>query len=91
MKQVLNHLALLALMAIVLASCRRNYQVIHAYPTLDSATIAADSIAVQEAAQPDADWDDEPLIDIPDAPKEEDFTNVSADVRKEFDDYIHGR
>jgi hypothetical protein len=70
---------------VVLAGCRRNYQVVHARPAED--TIAHDD--VQKVAEEDVF--DEPLVDIPEAPKESDFTNVENSVRKEYDDYIKGQ
>lgn len=68
-----------------LAGCHRNYKVVHARPTVD--TLAH----VKAEAPEEDDWDEGPLLDIPDAPEEEDFTDVSSKTRKEFDDYIHGR
>ena len=70
---------------VLLAGCRRNYKVVHARPAED--TIAHDD--VQKVAEEDVF--DEPLVDIPEAPKESDFTNVENSVRKEYDDYIKGQ
>ena len=71
--------------AVLLAGCRRNYQVVHARPVED--TIAHDD--VKKVAEEDVF--DEPLVDIPEAPKESDFTNVENSVRKEYNDYIKGQ
>ena len=38
----------------------------------------------------DEDVFDEPLIDIPDAPQEEDFKRVKSSDRKEYDEYVKG-
>ena len=70
---------------VLLAGCRRNYKVVHARPAED--TIAHDD--VKKVAEEDVF--DEPLVDIPEAPKESDFTNVENSVRKEYDDYIKGQ
>ena len=71
--------------AVLLAGCRRNYKVVHARPAED--TIAHDD--VKKVAEEDVF--DEPLVDIPEAPKESDFTNVENSVRKEYNDYIKGQ
>ena len=71
--------------AVLLAGCRRNYKVVHARPAED--TIAHDD--VEKVAEEDVY--DEPLVDIPEAPKESDFTNVENSVRKEYNDYIKGQ
>lgn len=71
--------------AVLLAGCRRNYKVVHARPAED--TIAHDD--VEKVAEEDVF--DEPLVDIPEAPKESDFTNVENSVRKEYNDYIKGQ
>jgi hypothetical protein len=69
---------------VALTGCRRNYQVIHARPAVDS-TMHDD---VEKAS--DEDVFDEPLIDIPDAPQEEDFKRVKSSDRKEYDEYVKG-
>ena len=70
--------------AVLLAGCRRNYKVVHARPAED--TIAHDD--VEKVAEEDVY--DEPLIDIPDAPQEEDFKRVKSSDRKEYDEYVKG-
>ena len=94
MKRILTIMVAMPLTALMLTSCHRNYKVIHARPVVDSTIYAADSAeAVQASSMEDEmkSWEDEPLIDIPDAPQEEDIVNAGAQARKEYDDYIHGR
>jgi len=76
----------LLMLAFGVISCHRNYKVIHAFPPVDSVAVAAQQIDTVEE-----EWYDEPLIDIPDAPQQEDFDEVDAKSRKEYDDFIHGR
>lgn len=70
---------------IALASCHRNYQVIHTRPAVD--TITHDDI--EKVADEDPLKD--PLIDIPDAPQESDFKKVHNSDLKEYDKYIKGQ
>ena len=91
MKRVQIILLSASICALLLMGCRRNYQVVHAYPPIDSLVVAGDSSMMEENTSEEPSWEDEPLIEVPDAPQEEDFTNVSNATRKEYDDYIHGR
>lgn len=86
MKQLTCLFFLLMTLGISLSGCHRNYKVIHVRP-------AEDTTIVHETPEPEETrmMEDEPLLEIPAPPKEEDFTNVSSSTRKEFDDYIHGR
>ena len=91
MKRVQIILLSASICALLLMGCRRNYQVVHAYPPIDSLVQTGDTVIVEENKSSEPSWEDEPLIEVPDAPQEEDFTNVSNATRKEYDDYIHGR
>ena len=76
----------LLMMAVTLlaAGCHRNYKVVHARIPVD--TLAHDDIeGVEEPSL------DEPLIDIPDAPQENDFQKVTNKDRLEYDNYLKGR
>ena len=82
MKKVSLGLLLLSTMLVV--GCHRNYKVVHARVPVD--TLAHDDI--EKVEQPSFD---EPLIDIPDAPQESDFKQVTNKDRQEYDNYMKGR
>ena len=72
-------------LGICLSGCHRDYKVIHVRPAEDT-TIQAPTPEPEEVKVAD-----EPLLEIPPPPQEEDFTNVSPKVRKEYEDYMRGR
>ena len=72
-------------LGISLSGCHRNYKVIHVRPAEDS-TIQTPTPEPEEATV-----GDEPLLEIPPPPQEEDFTNVSNKVRQEYHDYMRGK
>ena len=74
-----------ALISFCLSGCHRNYEVVHVRPAED--TLSRDDVEKVE----DQAWDEEPLLDIPPAPQEKDFTNAGAQARKEYDDFLHVR
>ena len=67
---------------VMLAGCRRNYQVIHARPVADTTT----HDDVEKVA--DEDVYEEPLYDIPDAPDEESLKRMKSSSRKEYDEFV---
>ena len=85
MKRAAYLLAIVLTAGVCLSGCHRDYKVIHVRPAEDT-TIQVTPEPVEEKNPMD-----EPLLEIPDPPQEEDFTNVSSAARKEYEDYIKGR
>ena len=86
----MKHLKYFAMMllAILMVSCRREHEVIHARVPVD--TLAHNDIEKVQDLSTDAFLMDEPLIDVPDIPQEDDFERVTSRDLKEFDDYMKG-
>ncbi|MBR6827132.1 MAG: hypothetical protein IKM76_03120 [Prevotella sp.] len=77
------YLTVLAAMLLT-ASCHRNYKVVHARVPVD--TLAHDDI--ERVEQPSID---EPIIDIPEAPQENDFEKVTNRDLQEYNNYMRGQ
>lgn len=86
MKMKKQAYTVLLAVSLMLASCHRNYKVVYAMPTVD--TLAHDD--VEKVNDNQQQLLNEPLLEIPDAPQESDYSHVSSKDRADYERYMSG-